>query len=268
MRDGRVVLGVTSIQRQRLRLYDHAEVTPITGAVSSHPVPSNGRFQTPFLASNQQSQQSSLLLEDTFFEIEGGMGAELTIGGEGVVEADIPVAGPSHVSQVIGVSRVQPRGANRPGDSTESTDVGLSRSECSREAGSGGEAGATAHVSEIVGDEGSNDARTPDSESGTEGFSDRERTRSEGATGEANGSANAGGNDLGRGRAQAHRRDPTRVAAQAEFDRLMGLKESELLDHERPKVRAILQNLILRELYKKVHGSDFNVAELVSTNLF
>ena len=110
-------------------------------------------------------------------------GLNSPFGGEGVVEADIPVAGPSHVSQVIGVSRI----ANRPGDSTENTDIGLSRPESSREAGSGGEAGVTAPVSEIFGGEGSSDARAAVLESGAEGFSDRGRTRSEEATEEGNG---------------------------------------------------------------------------------
>ena len=48
----------------------------------------------------------------------------------------------------------------------------------------------------------------------------------------------------------------------------MSNDESELSDHERPKVRAILQNLILRELYRKAQdSSEVNVSALVSTNM-
>ncbi|XP_043217640.1 uncharacterized protein LOC122379464 isoform X2 [Amphibalanus amphitrite] len=67
--------------------------------------------------------------------------------------------------------------------------------------------------------------------------------------------------DVGTGHGRgAPERQPTasgsREEARAAFEELMSRDESELLDHERPKVKAILQNMLLRELLVKVQRDD------------
>ena len=70
---------------------------------------------------------------------------------------------------------------------------------------------------------------------------------------------------MGSGRRQCSAREKARAA----YQELMERDEAELLDHERAKVKAILQNLILRELLAKARSDDRTAASnLLSRNLF